>query len=141
MRPRQETERMETGDVVLISLPQLLCPIGMLTALCAIARSHQPFAPFRDAALGLVLYVGPASVLWSLLLSAFIHETAYGRCVDTWPVLVWFAGSFCLFLGMSAWAFKRRDYRWYREPVVSILILTILWLIIFPIFASTHCRG
>jgi hypothetical protein len=131
---------MQGDEVVVISLPQLFCLLGMLAALCTAARRVPRFAPFRDAALGLVIYVVPSAFLWLRLLCGYEEQVTYGGGVELWPFLVAFPAYFGIGLTLSAFAFRRGDYRWYREPVVLLVIQTILWLIIFPVFGQTHCR-
>jgi hypothetical protein len=132
---------MLTIQITPAGAAQLVCLIGMMGALCWVAHRHQAFTPFREAALGLTLYLTPALTLWWSLLYAYARESTDGRSVETWPCLVLFALSLAFFLGMCARAFHRNEYRWYREPLISVGFLVILWLIIFPIYGGTHCRS
>lgn len=46
----------------------------------------------------------------------------------------------CLLLVTSAGAISRREYRWYREGAVSLIVLTVCFVIVFPLIFGYHPR-
>jgi branched-subunit amino acid transport protein len=49
-----------------------------------------------------------------------------------------FGCSAIAFLLLNLWAIKRREFKWYREGLISLAILAVLGALLFPVLVQTH---
>src|SRR5437667_1082723 len=91
--------------------------------------------PTRDA----VLVIGLFLLATGLLVAWIADFASLKWLVEDWQrggvlcVVVCYGLTILGFLGLNLMAIRRGELRWYREPVISLIILFIIFSILVPV--------
>jgi uncharacterized membrane protein YozB (DUF420 family) len=88
-----------------------------------------------------VFLIGTGLLIAWVYSTGLLPRAADWQRRDVWVVFTMLAVAETLFLGLNVWAIRRGEFRWYREGVVTMVILMILCLILFPTLVVVRMRA
>jgi hypothetical protein len=98
--------------------------------------------PVRDAAFMIGVFLIGTGLLFAWAYSVGLLPRSLDAIrPDTWIPLTLLCASEIILLGSNVWAIKRGEFRWYREGMVTAIILIILCLIIFPALPAARMES
>jgi hypothetical protein len=94
--------------------------------------------PVRDAAALVTAFVIGTSLLIYGLHSVGLVPKLANWPHEEWDRLGFLALSEVFLLTRNLRSLRRGEFRWYREPVVTVILLILLTLLILPVWGTSH---